>query len=174
MYKRQHHRLEAEGDALAFHTELTASMVRHAWLLRFMSVILPATITQRDAELWRPLFSIACLAGGDWPARVTYAAEALTGHTQDPAVVLLGALRELFAPDGHDRLRTAAILAALEARDDLPWGTTTGPLTALNLARLLARFAIKPRTLRFPGGSQAKGYLRSDFQEAWTRYTPLP
>ena len=30
----------------------------------------PAFLHNREADLWRPLFAIAALAGGDWPERV--------------------------------------------------------------------------------------------------------
>jgi len=40
------------------------------------------------------------------------------------------------------------------------------------LAKLLRRFNILPRTIKFPDGSTAKGYHREDFQEAFERYLP--
>jgi hypothetical protein len=168
------HREAADEDAQALRAAMNALVLSHCWLMQYTRVNLPATITHRDAELWRPLFTIASLAGGDWPDRVTHAAEALTGHRADATMGLLGALRDLFTAAGSDRLSTTTILAALEARDDLPWGTTTEALTPVRLARLLAPFAIKPRTLRFRDGPQAKGYLRADFTAAWQRYLPLP
>ncbi len=37
---------------------------------------------------------------------------------------------------------------------------------------MLAEYDIKSANVRFPDGSQSKGYRRADFVDAWTRYCP--
>jgi hypothetical protein len=47
---------------------------------------LPPGIFNREADNWRPLFSIAAVAGGDWPERTRCAEPALTGNLEDSLV----------------------------------------------------------------------------------------
>lgn len=47
-------------------------------------------------------------------------------------------------------------------------------ITPRQLASLLGRFGITPRTVKFPDGTTAKGYHRDWFSEAWARYLPAP
>jgi hypothetical protein len=49
---------------------------------------------------------------------------------------------------------------------------STGGLTPAKLSKHLAEYGIKSGNVRFPDGSQAKGYRRADFLDAWTRYCP--
>lgn len=37
---------------------------------------------------------------------------------------------------------------------------------------ILREYDIRSGNIRFPDGSQAKGYQRVDFADAWTRYCP--
>jgi putative DNA primase/helicase len=63
---------------------------------------IPETIFNRDADNWRPLFTIAELAGGGWPERVRRAALAQTGASDDEAynIQLLVDIRDVFAEKG--------------------------------------------------------------------------
>ncbi|GAA2819032.1 hypothetical protein GCM10010470_62990 [Saccharopolyspora taberi] len=63
----------------------------------------------------------------------------------------------------------------LNADPEAPW-RDLGPagLTTARLGRLLGEFDIKSANVRFTDGSQAKGYRRGDFADAWSRYCPLP
>jgi uncharacterized protein DUF3631 len=46
-----------------------------------------------------------------------------------------------------------------------------GKLTPGDFARLLRRFEIRPKVLRF-GKTTARGYERDWFEDAWRRYLP--
>lgn len=48
------------------------------------------------------------------------------------------------------------------------------PLTARGLAKLLKRYGIKSRMVRFDEGTHGtkRGLLREQFEDAWTRYLP--
>lgn len=150
----------------------------HVDALRAADSDVPAELHDRAADNWRPLLAIADLAGGDWPARARHAARALSGSDDAdddaPAVLLLGDLRELFGERATDRLATEAILqhlTALETRPWPEWGRGRRPLTARQLARLLERFGVRPRTVR-DGLERFKGYLLRDFGDAFSRYLP--
>jgi hypothetical protein len=85
--------------------------------LRAMDPAMPLTITNRDADNWRPLLAIADPAGGEWPARARVIAETMTDK------------------------------AELLAMKDRPWpelGRTAKPITQNKLARLLNDFGVRP------------------------------
>ena len=46
-------------------------------------------------------------------------------------------------------------------------------MTANNLARQLKKYNVYPQTIRV-GNETPKGYRRADFEDAWSRYCPLP
>ena len=69
-----------------------------------------------------------------------------------------------------DKMSTDAILNALHAKDDAPWGDLRGkPLSNINLARLFKGYDIKPKVLNINGKSH-RGYSKQDFYDAWKRY----
>ena len=86
-------------------------------------------------------------------------------------MALLAELRQLFDRHHKDRLPSALIVSQLRARDGAPWSDWPGGFSPTVLAELLRPFGIRRRTLRFDA-RQAKGYLRADFERAWTSYSP--
>ena len=135
---------------------------------------LPAGLNDRAGEAWEPLFAIADLAGGDWPAQARAAAVALIGDDADEpghGARLLAALQKVFAD--HAALATAAILEEVNTDDELPFGGWRhgDGLDARGLSRLLRPYAVRPRTIRLDGETM-KGYRRDQFDEAFARYLP--
>jgi hypothetical protein len=85
--------------------------------------------------------------------------------SQDGArVQLLGDIREVFREREVTRIFTEDLLADLCARDDRPWREwrNVNRLTAIQLARLLKPFDVRPRSMRDSGGN-AKGYELAAF-----------
>jgi hypothetical protein len=143
---------------------------------------MPKDVTDRAADIWEPLLTIADAAGGNWPRRAREACVELIGaarKTEQPrmALRLLADLRGIFGD--ADRLSTEVILQRLRAPEESPWGPDKygKPLDARGLACLLGEYQtatgepIKPRQGRY-GGVGCKGYRASDLQDAWTRYVP--
>ena len=101
----------------------------------------PAFLHNREADLWRPLFAIAALAGRSWPERVLQAAETIHGQrAEDEArlTLLLEAIREEFG--ASERMFTADLVARLIAREGEPWATIKrngGPIDAYYLRGML-------------------------------------
>ena len=88
------------------------------------------------------------------------------------AVALAGLLADLRTAFGErEAMATTAILEALNALDDAPWGDLRGkPLDARGLSNRLKRYQIrKPDNVRI-GDWVGKGYRRQDLHDAWTRY----
>jgi hypothetical protein len=136
---------------------------------------LPDQLDDRAQEIAEPLFAVANIAGGDWPERVRSAIVALRGgesaDDDSAGVRLLSDIRAVF--DGRDRVPSSEPLAGLNALEESPWGEWYGkPLTSRGLAKLLDRYAIKPRNVRLADGTTPKGYRRDQFDDAWDRYLP--
>lgn len=134
---------------------------------------LPAGIEDRPADVWEPIIVIGDTAGGVWRDRLRQAASSLVAARQerDPSlgVQLLSDCRAVFT---GDRMTTDELLVALNGLEESPWGDLRGqPLDARGLARRLRKYEVRPRDHRFTEGVR-KGYLRSDFHDAWTRYLP--
>ena len=140
---------------------------------------LPPEIQDRDADVWEPLLTVAEAAGGDWPARARAAALALVADSKEAepslGVRLLADLRTVFGD--KDEMTSKAILSALCALEEAPWGDLKGkPLDERGLARRLRQYGVKSKTVRFSPDERdtAKGYSRDDLHDAWSRYLPQP
>lgn len=133
----------------------------------------PDVLDDRAADNWRPLIAVADLAGGDWPRRARVAAVgSARGRDPDEGDIKIQLLQDLRSIFGDcERLSTTDILAALTKMEDHPWASWQNgrELTANQLAGLLRAFRIKPNKWR-----DCRGYLRSDFEDAWSRYVPVP
>jgi hypothetical protein len=171
---------EVEQQAAPLREELAAWINRIAGRLGTTKPTMPAGVTDRSAEIWRPLLTLADLAGGHWPdtARAACTHFVLSPDQQPLSwgVRLLADLRDLFIRHDTDRLPTAAILADLCALDEAPWAEFYGkPLDARRLAKELARYGIKSKDIKLSGGAVAKGY-RTDgddgLADVWRRYLP--
>jgi putative DNA primase/helicase len=133
-------------------------------------------MNDRAADNWRPLLTIAQMAGGEWPAKAKAAAVALSGDdvadTDSIKTTLLGDIRTLFGK--HDRMTSDAIVAGLATMDDRRWPEWKAgkPITKVQLARLLKPFKVQSTTVRPEYGPPAKGYHLHAFAEAFERYLP--
>lgn len=131
-------------------------------------------LSNRDADNWEPLFALADLAGGDWPARIRNAARSLTARAEDshtPNEELLSDIKGVFAAKARDRLPSVELLRALAEDTEAPWATWNRgkPMTARQLSKRLSEFGISPGTFR-SGNTTAKGYLLTQFADAFARY----
>jgi hypothetical protein len=153
----------------------------HEWIrthLDDLGTAVPALpIEDRAADTWEPLVAVADLAGGEWPDLARHAALALTESRDANAEAsnqtrLLADCRAIFLETDADALPTALLLERLKADQEAPWATYGhNGLTPMRLGKFLGEFDISSRNLRLPTG-QAKGYMRSDFADAWARYCP--
>jgi 5S rRNA maturation endonuclease (ribonuclease M5) len=137
---------------------------------------LPKGIHDRDADVWEPLLAIADAAGGDWPDRARVAAVALVALSKESTpslgVRLLCDLRTVFADD--DVLATESILVRLRGLDESPWAEIDGKeLNDRGLARRLRPYGVGPKVVRI-GSATPRGYVRTDFADAWKRYLHVP
>lgn len=161
-------------------TELAGSL--RAWLREHVDQLAdampPMPVEDRAADTWEPLVAVADLAAGSWPVRARTAAELLTAEHDDTGTVatstaLLADCRGAFGDAAA--LPTEELLTRLRHDPEAPWGEYgSAGLTARRLGILLAEYGIRSANIRFPDGTQRKGFTRSDFADAWARYCPAP
>ncbi|MGP3969597.1 DUF3631 domain-containing protein [Streptomyces sp. 6N223] len=125
---------------------------------------------------------VADLAGGLWPQRARAACQAMSaaetalGEETGPKTRILADIRRVFAALGDPpTLPTARLIAALRDNPEAPWDQH-GPhgLTPRGLQLLLRDYGISWSNIRFPDSTQAKGFIRVKFTDAWLRYCPDP
>ena len=149
----------------------------HMEALRAADPATPGGLNDRQADNWRVLLAIADMAGGEWPDRGRAAAVALCcaacSEDESRRAQLLRDIREVFVEHGGDRIASEDLCAALATVEDAPWAEWRHgkPITPAGVARLLKDFGIKSRTVRFVDRT-AKGYLGSEFGDAFSRYLP--
>lgn len=133
-------------------------------------------VEDRAADTWEPLVIVADHAGHHWPTRARTAVQALTANTDDTTEqsIRLRLLTDCHTAFAHDTaLPTNELLTRLKHDPEAPW-PTYGPtgLTAAKLGTLLREYDIRSANIRFPDGTQAKGYHRTHFEDPWLRYCP--
>jgi hypothetical protein len=137
----------------------------------------PDALNDRQADGWRALLAIADAAGGHWPKSAREAARVLCATAQaeseSKGAMLLEDMRGVFGRLG-DRVASAEICASLAELEDRPWPEWKGgkPMTPKQLASMLARFGIRPGTIRgaTSDGKTIKGYNVDQFRDAFGRY----
>jgi hypothetical protein len=134
-------------------------------------------VEDRAADTWEPLVVVADHAGAHWPDRsraavLTMTEQAATDGQMSDRLRLLADCRTVFGSD--TALPTSVLLDRLKSETEAPWADY-GPagLTAMRLGVILREYEIRSANIRFPD-TQAKGYQRADFLDAWERYCPLP
>ncbi len=136
---------------------------------------IPSGLPDRTVDIWEPLHVLADLAGGEWPEMARHAMAALTASSQEnnPIGSLFLDIFILFMEAKVHRMFSRTLAEALDRFVERPWAELrrgkeiTGPL----LARLLRPHGVRSKTM-WIGDEAAKGYLREDFREAFTRYIP--
>jgi putative DNA primase/helicase len=151
----------------------------HREMLRKAEPTLPATMWNRVADNWRPLFAIAEACGSGLRDLLLDSTETLIAQAAlDPqtlGVMLLADIRIVFDAAGPlcDRLASAEIVARLVALEERPWGAFgkgDKPLSPRRMADLLRTYGIMSNNTVRIGTDTAKGFLREDFTDAWRRY----
>jgi hypothetical protein len=135
---------------------------------------MPDGITDRNADVWESLLSVADAAGGSWPDRARVAAvalvEAAKGDRHSLGIRLLGDLRTVFGD--RDSMWTTEILAALIDLEESPWGDLKGKsLDARHLSNFLKPYGVTSKQVRI-GEVNQRGYTRGSLWDAWARYLP--
>ena len=137
------------------------------------------SLSDRQNDIAEPLLCIAQLAGDEWLRRLTTALKNVFKISSidegSIGAALLQDIRTIFEQRGTVQIpskEVVTLLCEIEGRPWADWNHGKG-LSTNNLARQLKKFGIYPLTIRV-GDDTAKGYRRTDFDDAWARYCPLP
>jgi putative DNA primase/helicase len=138
---------------------------------------LPSQLNDRAQDNWEPLLAIAEIAGKRWLRRAMHAAHILSSdNDQSPSigVALLTDIQAVIETMKVDRISTADLITALCNDQEKPWSTffRGTPITPRQLANRLREFGIISNTIRLDPNTTAKGYMFSDFGDAFNRYLP--
>lgn len=140
---------------------------------------LPETLGDRDQDNWEPLLAIAQCAGPEWVQRATDAALKLSSANKSSTSTgneLLAAIKEIFERKQGAKISTADLIAELVDDDEGPWATYNRgkQITARQLARQLAPYGIKSKTVRMGQWSTPKGFDAAQFEDAFARFLSPP
>ncbi len=135
---------------------------------------MPPDLFNRQADNWRPLFSIAEAAGPEWIERAKAALVSLRREeSEDTAgIMLLEDIRSLFNELDIDKITSKELVEHLVKMEERPWpefGKTGKEITTRKIAKLLKPFGIKPETHRF-GEDTHKGYELEPFKDVFRRF----
>src|SRR5215470_202582 len=137
----------------------------------------PPGLSPRKQDMFEPLLQLADVLGGIWPE---LARKSLIGLFDDQALrenraalKLLDDIREAYVHYGRPhRLSTAAMIAYLHSLPNRPYNQE-GLITDKAMARMLAPFEIRSRSLRFKAAFEStsphRGYMVQDFVMVWAR-----
>jgi hypothetical protein len=144
-----------------------------------MATIRPSmNVTGRDAEVWRPLITLADAAGGHWPQTAREALNYFLSERQadqqaglvreSPSLTLLKDLKAVW-PQDDAFLGTADLIRLLADHAPEVWGeeTRSGTISGKRLSQLLRAYRIRPTQGQ---GKTKRGYFLSDFRTPWATY----
>lgn len=142
--------------------------------VRYARPSAPDSLNDRAADNWEPLLQIAEVVGGTWPEMVRQAALVLSGdtaHSQSVGAELLSDIQEVFDVKRLARISSAELVLALCEDEEKPWATWNRgkPISPKQLSTQLRAYGIHSKNIRYDG-HVPKGYERSDFKEAFSRY----
>lgn len=137
--------------------------------------VLPDELSDRAQDNWEPLLAIAECAGPKWLEMATHAALFLSQSTEESASTgneLLEDIQEIFASKKISKISSADLIAALVEDAEKPWATYNRgkSLTPRQLAKQLAAYGIKSKTVRLGPRDTPKGFDIEQFQDAFARY----
>ena len=131
-------------------------------------------LSDRDADLWMPLFAVCTVAAPERLDELQRCAVALSGakaasDVEDSLPLKLLADMQKVWPTGADRMTTAMLLQRLKKIAESPWAAHD--LSPNRLSTMLRPFSVASRQIRV-GSETVKGYLRASLDEAFCRYLP--
>jgi hypothetical protein len=134
-------------------------------------------LTDRDADLWTPLFAICEVIDRDRRAELKASALALSAVKASDDVddsyslTLLRDIRTVWPKKQdktpEDKCETAILLEKLKALEESPWLETQ--MSARKLARMLKPFEVEPRNIQV-GDRRPKGYVYDHLKAAFDPY----
>lgn len=156
-------------------SKLTRFAIDYAQQVRLAQPKLPDELSDRDQDNWEALLAIAECAGPEWLHRATAAALALSSAKEGSVSTgneLLEDIQGIFESKHVEKISTADLIEALIAEDESAWATYNRgkPITPRQLAKMLAGYGIKSKTVRLGHANTPKGYDKGQFEDVFARY----
>ena len=134
----------------------------------------PDGLGDRPKDNWEVLLIIANLAGGEWPELAKSAAISLNSQDENKGIKteLLEDIKAVFESRKIGRISTHDLIADLCADEEAPWATSDKGrnINPRQLGGLLKGYGIASKSVRFNGCDFARGFEKSQFEDAWGRY----
>jgi len=143
--------------------------------LQISQMSVPGCGNDRAQDNWMPLFAIADLVGGDWPAKVrgayTIFTEAVAAGSEDASHLLIEDITEILEDYSDSAIFSRVLVEKLIELEDRPWfeWKRGKPLTQNSLSKLLRRYKVFSASKRI-GIDTAKGYDVDQLKEAFLPY----
>jgi hypothetical protein len=136
---------------------------------------LPEKLSDRAQDNWEPLLAIAECAGESW--KVTAYHASLNISSNDESSLSLGAelltdIREVFETKRVEKISSSDLIGVLIEDEERPWAAYNRwrSITPRQVASLLKVYGIHSKTVRLSYNQTPKGYVVSEFQDAFKRY----
>jgi hypothetical protein len=147
--------------------------------IRLARPSLPDELSDRAQDNWECLLAVAECAGPEWLARAMNAALSLSCASEQSTSTgneLLADIQHIFEGRQGTKISTADLIAALENDPEKSWATYNRgrSLTPRQLARQLAAYGIKSKTVRLGHANTPKGYDEAQFTDVFARYLGTP
>jgi sulfur transfer protein SufE len=141
--------------------------------------LLPDELSDRAQDNWEPLLAIAGCAGPEWIQRATAAALQLSSASEQSVSSgneLLADIQHVFERKRVHKISTADLIQTLVADNEKSWATYNHgkPISPRQLAKLLAGYGIKSKTVRTSPTNTPKGFDTSQFEDVFARYLAAP
>jgi hypothetical protein len=174
----QFRRRKVEQAVVAVRAQLQNWALRYTDELAEADPQMPASITDRAADLWEPLLAIADLAGEEWAQRARHAAVSVVkGRVAEDASIGVRLLADIkVVMDGKDRMASASLCTALNALEESGWGGWNDGkgIGQRDLAKRLHRYGVEPKVIKLADGTTPRGYLHAAFFDPFDRYLRQP
>jgi putative DNA primase/helicase len=175
-------RLRYASDGLfeTMRRKLARFAVDYSSAIRAARPDLPDELNDRAQDNWEPLLAIADIASEDCGRLAREASVKLSSRDKDVpslGVELLSDIFEIFEAKAIDRILTQELIKALCEDNEKRWATFNfrsqdRRITPKQLGQLLSEYHIASRNIRTGLVTVKKGYLRSQFEDAFQRYVP--
>ena len=166
--------VDLEDQQLPLRDTLTSWCDAHEASIKSSSALVPDLRNDRAQDNWFPLYAVAEAFGNGWPKRCEAAYKVLTTQAElELPTMLLTEISVYFSSTGATRISSSDLVAELCKNEMGPWQECNNGrrVTQNQVARLLKNYGITPSTQRFPQ-SVIRGYIRTDFIDAFERYLP--
>src|SRR5262249_26884683 len=135
----------------------------------------PEGFMNRTASNWQLIFAIADSLGEEAGARARRSAQSIAGVADLASAggALLEEIKTIMEASTLDHLTSKTIIERLTADPEKRWAEWSRgkPITEKSVAGLLHEYRIISRNVGSKE-TQAKGYRKADFADAWDRYLP--